>query len=206
MTRLALEKQQLSRRLLTAEYDARQAIVADLHDGAQKELCALLATLAQTQHADEPTRQVLIDQACSRASDALRDLRDLAHGVYPHTLSHAGLGPAVEEAADHLDLMMRMRIPAERLPGTVERTAYFFICEALTNIAKYAAADTTEIIVDRSEGTVTVSVRDDGVGGADAYGRGLVQMRDRVEAHSGTLTVDSPPGIGTRLTMRMPCV
>ncbi|MFE9604413.1 sensor histidine kinase [Streptomyces hokutonensis] len=206
MTRLALEKQQLSRRLLTAEYDARASIAADLHDGAQKELCALLAILVQCRHSNGMGRDPLIEAACGQADKALQALRDLAHGVYPSALHHAGLAQAVDEAADGLDLLVYLHIPDERLPAAVEKTAYFFVCEALTNVHKHAQAASTHVTVSHSAGHVTVVVQDDGPGGADAHGRGLARMRDRIHAHGGILTLTSPPGHGTQLTMRLPCV
>ncbi|MGW3136252.1 sensor histidine kinase [Streptomyces sp. NPDC001139] len=206
MTRLVLEKQQLSRRLLTAEYDARASIAADLHDGAQKELCALLALLVQCRHGNDPGSSPLIEAACQQADKALQALRDLAHGVYPSALHHAGLAQAVDEAADGLDLLVYLDIPDKRLPAAVEKTAYFFVCEALTNVHKHAKAAATHVTVSHGAGHVTVVVRDEGPGGADAHGRGLARMRDRILAHGGVLTLTSPPGHGTQLTMRLPCV
>ncbi|WP_438297138.1 sensor histidine kinase [Streptomyces sp. HUAS TT7] len=206
MIRLTLEKFQLSRRLLVADYEARQNIVSNLHDGAQKELCGLLATLSQLRQADGPRFEELLEEAGSRAADAVKSLRDLAHGVYPQTLNHAGLAPAVQEASDQLDMLVRTRIPSERLPTAVEKCAYFFICEALTNTSKYAHAEQIEVTVSRNSDCITVVVHDDGIGGANQHGPGLARLRDRIEAHGGHLNVDSPTGHGTQLTARIPCV
>jgi hypothetical protein len=77
--------------------------------------------------------------------------------------------------------------------------------EAFTNAAKHANASTVDILIERADGTLTVQVRDDGVGGANtARGSGLIGLRDRVEAVGGTMTVDSPAGAGTVLTARLP--
>jgi signal transduction histidine kinase len=95
-----------------------------------------------------------------------------------------------------------------RLPERVEVTAYYVISEALANAAKHAQASAVqvEVDVDASSGTVRLSVRDDGVGGADpARGSGLVGLRDRVEATGGSLVVRSRPGEGTRLVVELPC-
>jgi signal transduction histidine kinase len=92
-----------------------------------------------------------------------------------------------------------------RLPERTEVTAYFVISEALTNAVKHSGASTVRVMVETIDGEVSLSIRDDGVGGADpAAGSGLVGLRDRVEALGGTLTVQSAPGEGTQLTVELP--
>jgi signal transduction histidine kinase len=92
-----------------------------------------------------------------------------------------------------------------RLPGSCEATAYYVAAEAFTNAAKHAAASAVDILIERADGELTVEVRDDGVGGADAArGSGLVGLRDRVEAVGATMTLDSPARAGTVLTVRLP--
>jgi len=206
MSRLALEKFQLSRRLLTAEYDARQKLVADLHDGAQLELYVLKAILSRVDDPDPDVRSDELAQARHRLQAAIEQISNLAHGVYPTTLSHAGLAKAVQEVADYLDELVRISIPPERLPAAVEKTVYFLIREALTNAHKHARAETIDVIVTREGGLVTICVRDDGRGGADAQGASLEMLRDRIAAHGGQLNVDSQAGQGTRITARIPCV
>ena len=94
---------------------------------------------------------------------------------------------------------------SERLPGPVESAAYFVVSEALTNVAKYAQATQATVAVRRANGSVTVEVTDDGVGGADATGgSGLRGLADRLAALDGTLVLDSPAGHGTRLRARIP--
>ena len=94
----------------------------------------------------------------------------------------------------------------ERLPAPVESAAYFVVSEALTNVAKYAEATRASVCVRRVDGRVAVEVADDGVGGADtARGSGLRGLADRVAALDGTLTLDSPPGRGTRVRAEIPC-
>ena len=84
-------------------------------------------------------------------------------------------------------------------------TAYYVVAEALTNAAKHAQASAAHVTVTVTDGTLWLSVSDDGVGGADpAGGSGLVGLKDRVGAAGGTLTVQSPPGQGTRLTAELP--
>jgi signal transduction histidine kinase len=98
-----------------------------------------------------------------------------------------------------------LEVDAERLPLPVETAAYFVVSEALANVAKYARASEARVAVRRVDGRVTVEVADDGVGGADAAGgSGLRGLADRVAALDGTLSLDSPPGDGTRLRAEIP--
>jgi signal transduction histidine kinase len=88
----------------------------------------------------------------------------------------------------------------------VEIASYYVIAEALTNIAKYAHADTAQVRVKRLNGSVSVEVTDDGVGGAvDKVGGGLRGLNDRVAAHGGRLSVENGPERGTILTAELPC-
>lgn len=206
VSRLALENLLLSRRLLTADYDARQLIVADLHDGAQKDLCALRVALSKLKSADPEELPELLDAADRLVVGALGELRDLAHGVYPHTLTHAGLAAAIEETADGLDLIVHLTAPDHRLPATVERTIYFFVSEALTNAHKHAGVLHVDVSVRHAGSLIVAEVGDDGAGGADAESPGLSRLRDRIEAHGGRLNVSSPVGGGTHMVARVPCV
>jgi signal transduction histidine kinase len=117
-------------------------------------------------------------------------------------LEHALSGLA-HRAAVPVDL--RVVLPAERLPISVEAAAYFMVCEALTNVAKYAQASRAWIDVERLDGHLDVEVGDNGVGGANAAsGSGLQGLRDRVAAVNGTLDMVSGPGTGTVLRARLP--
>jgi signal transduction histidine kinase len=96
-------------------------------------------------------------------------------------------------------------VPEERLPHSAEVAAYYLVSEALTNVAKYAEASFATVAVSRDAGRVTIEVRDDGVGGADASaGSGLRGLSDRISALGGTLVVDSPPGTGTTVRAEIP--
>ena len=96
-------------------------------------------------------------------------------------------------------------MPAEPLAPQVEACAYFVTAEALTNVAKYAHASEASVVLSLENGSLRVSVHDDGVGGADpTTGTGLRGLRDRVDALDGKLEVDSPLGGGTTITVEMP--
>ena len=133
-------------------------------------------------------------------------LRDLARGLRPAGLSQAGLGPPLESVAERLPVPVQLDVPAERFEPTVESAAYFLACEAMTNAAKHADASSVRVTVRRLADRLLVEVLDDGVGGAaTSPGGGLAGLQDRVAALGGSLTVDSPPGQGTRITASIPC-
>jgi signal transduction histidine kinase len=94
---------------------------------------------------------------------------------------------------------------ARRPEPAVETAAYFVAAEALANAGKYARADHVEIRVTRAADTLALAVVDDGVGGANPNGTGILGMRRRVEALDGTLTVTSPPGGPTTIRAELPC-
>jgi signal transduction histidine kinase len=122
-------------------------------------------------------------------------------------LSDRGLDAVLEGLAHRAPLPVELdATPGERLPGSVESTAYFVVAEALTNIAKYSEATHARVRVTRENGGVLVEVADDGVGGADpAQGSGLRGLLDRVAAVDGRLEVDSAPGHGTTVRATIPC-
>jgi signal transduction histidine kinase len=136
---------------------------------------------------------------------AIEELRELARGLPPAQLD-AGLAPALRELAGRAPLPVEVHATRDRLPGGVEAAAYFIACEGLTNAVKHARASKVVLSAAQENGTLVVSVADDGVGGAaKGHGSGLSGLSDRVVAQGGTLTIDSVPGSGTTLTAELPC-
>jgi signal transduction histidine kinase len=91
------------------------------------------------------------------------------------------------------------------LPGAVEVAVYYVVSEALTNAAKHARASVVRVDVEAVDSIAQLTIRDDGVGGADpSRGSGLIGLRDRVEALGGTIQLASPAGSGTSLLVRIP--
>jgi signal transduction histidine kinase len=100
---------------------------------------------------------------------------------------------------------VRIDIPEQRWPASVEAAAYFVVAEALTNVAKHAQASVASVRVTLERGDLCVVIEDDGAGGAVApAGGGLAGLRDRINAFHGRLSIDSPPGTGTRITAEIP--
>jgi signal transduction histidine kinase len=215
---LRVESLARSRAEIVAATDAeRRRIERDLHDGAQRRLVALAMHLgmarASLTDAPEPVRQV-IEQAHDEATEALAELRQLVRGLHPAVLDDRGLDAALSGIAAGAPLPVRLRVdvPGRCAPG-VEAVAYFVVSEALTNVAKHAGATRAEVAVERTGDRLRVVVGDDGRGGATldpggpaaGGGTGLRGLAQRAAAVDGTLTVDSPPGGPTAITVELPC-
>ena len=196
-------------RLAEAALAERRRLERDLHDGAQQHLLALAARLsAAMASSGDPDATAAFAQARTDLAAVLAELRDLAHGIHPATLVQSGLGAALEEVAERLPLAIQLDVPAGpdgRPPAAAEATAYFVACEALTNAVKHAQASQVRVTVRISGGELVMDVTDDGVGGADPAGRGLANIMDRAGAAGGEAVIDSPPGRGTHLRLRIPC-
>ena len=206
-----------SRAEIVAATDAeRRRIERDLHDGTQRRLVSLAMHLgmarASLTDAPEPVRQV-IEQAHDEATEALAELRQLVRGLHPAVLDDRGLDAALSGIAANAPLPVRLRVdvPTRCAPG-VEAVAYFVVSEALTNVAKHAGASHAEVTVERTGDRLRIVVSDDGRGGATldgggtaANGTGLRGLAQRAAAVDGTLTVESPPGGPTAITVELPC-
>ncbi|MDA0159917.1 histidine kinase [Solirubrobacter ginsenosidimutans] len=194
-------------RIVAAADEERRRVVRDLHDGAQQRLVHTVITLKLAQGAlrpDDGNAASLVAEALEHAQHATDELRDLAHGILPAALARGGLGAGVEALASRMPVPVTLEIPTERLPGTIEATAYFVIAEALTNVAKHARAASAAVAAWVEDATLRVEVRDDGVGGARAEGAGLQGLRDRLEALDGRLQVECPVDGGTLVAAAIP--
>jgi signal transduction histidine kinase len=196
-------------RIIAAADAERRRIERDLHDGAQQRMVSLAVKLGLAEaklHDDADAAARLIAEAREEAQLAVKELRELARGIHPAVLSDRGLGPALEALAARAPVPVDVTgVPEDPLPRPVEAAVYFVTAEALTNVAKYAQADTVSVMLTIDDGSVRLEIRDDGVGGADSSaGGGVAGLCDRVEALDGTLTVDSPLGGGTTVTAEMP--
>jgi PAS domain S-box-containing protein len=194
-------------RVLAASDEARRRVVRDLHDGAQQRLVHTILTLKLAQqalHGDPGTADALLAEAVEAAQRATAEVRELAHGILPAVLVHSGLDAGVDALASRLDLPVELDISRERLPPDIEASAYFIVAEALTNVVKHARATRATVKAAVDDGALVLEVRDDGVGGADPEGHGLVGIADRVDALGGWLRIASADGEGTVLAARLP--
>jgi PAS domain S-box-containing protein len=194
-------------RLLTAADDARRRVVRDLHDGAQQRLVHAIISLKIAEEAleagdGEAVR--LVGEALTHAELGNEELRELAHGILPVSLTNGGLRAGLDAVVARLDVAVRLDVPPERFAAEIEASAYFLVAEALTNVVKHAHAEHAEVRAFVEDGMLHVHVRDDGAGGADPGGNGLVGMADRVTALGGRLAVGDAPGGGTLVAASLP--
>jgi signal transduction histidine kinase len=198
-------------RIVEAGDAARLQIARNLHDGAQQRLVSLglrLRTAVRLLESDPGRARQLLDDACEDLDAANAELRELARGIHPVTLTQQGLPSAVRALVRRSGLPVEvLELPDVQLPTTVEVAAYYVVSEALTNVAKYANASRVAVRVEATDGSLVLRVADDGRGGADpSAGTGLRGLADRVEALRGSLAVESDPGAGTVVTARLPVV
>jgi signal transduction histidine kinase len=197
------------RRIVAASDEARRRIERNLHDGTQQRLVTL-GLAARAAEANVPPAlhdlRAELSHLATGLGDAVAELQEVSRGIHPANLSERGLTPALRTLVRRSPLPVDLDITVEdRLPEPIEVAAYYVASEALANAAKHAQASHVEVSLSRDDGEVLLSIRDDGVGGADAVrGSGLVGLTDRVEALGGTVDVRSTPGDGTRITAVLP--
>jgi signal transduction histidine kinase len=196
-------------RIVAAADDARRRIERDLHDGTQQRLVSLCLQLRLAQSAvpaelSELQRQ--IGRVAEELTGTIEELREIARGIHPAILSEGGLGPALRTLARRAAIPVDLDIRTEdRAAEPVEVAAYYVVSEALTNTTKHAHASSVHVGLERRDGRLHLSIRDDGDGGADpAGGSGLIGLRDRVHALDGSLEVTSRRGEGTAIVAELP--
>jgi signal transduction histidine kinase len=196
-------------RILAAADESRRRIERDLHDGAQQRLATLAVRLraaAGNLTAGPQELRDVLELAANEVIAALDEVRDIARGIHPAVLSQGGLAPALQALARRSAVPVKLAVSTSGRPAEhIEVTAYYIVSELLTNTAKHARASVVRVTVEQRDKTLRLSVRDDGVGGADpALGSGLIGLRDRVEAIGGTAVIQSPAGVGTTVLVSLP--
>ena len=190
-------------RIVQAALDERRRLGRDLHDGAQQRLINVIFALQVAgRGAGDETAQRSIAEALEETQLAIRDLRDIGAGLDPSVLAHRGLAAAITSLTARTPVPVTLDLPAERFAPLTESTVYFVVSEALANVAKHAEASEAAVTIAVAADRLAVTVTDDGRGGA--AGSGLAGLADRVAAVGGTLTIESPPGAGTRVLAELP--
>jgi signal transduction histidine kinase len=198
-------------RIVAASDLTRRRIERDLHDGVQQRLVSLtlgLRAAASGIPAGLDDIQGELAQVASGLGGVQDDLREISRGIHPAILAEGGLGPALKTLARRSAIPVDLDVRVDgRVPEAFEVAAYYAVSEILANAAKHSQASVVRVDVATHEGTLYLSVRDDGIGGADPTGgSGLVGLRDRVEALGGALSVRSRRGEGTSLDIELPLV
>jgi len=196
-------------RIIAAGDDARRRIERDLHDGAQQRLITLTAALRRAD-AKLPTGADELRADLARVAEGLTtavdELRELSRGIHPSILTEGGLSPALKALGRRSAVRVKLDMGFEqRLSDHVEVAAYYTVSEALTNASKHANATRVWVSLRVDHDMLRLSIRDDGVGGADANrGSGLTGLRDRIEALGGQIKIESPSGGGTLIEVEIP--
>ncbi|MEV8516396.1 DUF4118 domain-containing protein [Dactylosporangium sp. NPDC051484] len=198
-------------RLVAAADQARQRIERNLHDSALQHFLAVAMQLGAAQASlppDQEQTKAELSRILRSLNTAVDSLREIARGIHPTLLAAGGLPPALKALARRSPVPVDLDLDLDtgpRMPPVVEIAAYHVVSEALTNAARHARASVVNVQVATRDGTLHLSIRDDGVGGADPHrGTGLTALQDRVEALGGNLAITSPAGGGTLLLATIP--
>jgi signal transduction histidine kinase len=199
------------RRLVVAQASERRRIERDLHDSTQQKLVALRIQLELArEQADLGTPlRARLAQMGHDLTDALDELRAVAHGIYPQLLTAEGLVAALHDAAPRVGVPVELEVDdIGRLPEETEVAVYYTCLEALQNIVKHGGDDVSAHVTIRREGrTLYFRVADDGAGFALRHrpgGSGLTNMTDRIGAVGGSISIRSASGSGTTVEGRIP--
>jgi signal transduction histidine kinase len=196
-------------RILAAGDEERRRIERELHDGTQQRLVALGLAVRATEARLPPELDSLraeLSRVATGLADAVEDLQEITRGIHPAILSKGGLAPALRTLAHRSAIPVDLDLTTDsRLPEPIEVAAYLVASEALANAAKHSQASRVDVSLQHLGGSLSLSVRDDGVGGADATrGSGLVGLSDRVEALGGTIAIHSRHSEGTLIRVELP--
>ncbi|MEU5566820.1 sensor histidine kinase [Micromonospora musae] len=193
----------------------RQRVERDLHDGVQRHLAVASLHLGMLEldlqkalpaGAARTDALAALDAARAETEQALDALRATVHGMRPHTLIEEGLGAALREMAARLPMPATVEVDdLRRLPAEVEASLYYVANEAVTNAVRHAAANRLMVRTATTGDRLTMTITDDGTGGATAVGgTGILGMRERASLLGGELTVNSPPGGPTTIGIEVP--
>ena len=197
----------------TEAVDAQAAelrrIERDLHDVGQARLVAMGMAVSAAQNLierDPKAANAILAEVKDNSAKALQELRDLVRGIHPPVLADRGLVDAVRELALESPLPVEVESDLDgRVSLPIESAAYFAVAELLNNAVKYARATSLGVQLRYSSGMLRIHVHDDGVGGANRErGTGLRGIERRLSPFDGQMTITSPAGGPTVITLAIP--
>jgi signal transduction histidine kinase/ligand-binding sensor domain-containing protein len=207
----------LNERLMKAQEQERIRIAGELHDGAMQEMLAVTMMLgsAKRRVADDSDAKATIEKAQQKLIQVGTDIRQLSHDLHPPVLQDAGLPGAVRVYCEQFSNSSGIPVSCEADDGVrdLSRGAalalFRLVQEALGNAAKHAAAKRIAVRLTQSDGVVSLTVSDDGVGFdpgrlATSGGLGLIMMRERAGQLNGKFAFESAPGRGTTIRVVIP--
>jgi signal transduction histidine kinase len=215
----AEQNQDLSGRLINAQEEERARIARDLHDDVSQQLAGVGITLSGLKRKlGQPELQAELMQTVNilqeRNTALANSVRNISHALHPDVLRHAGLNPTLKRHCADMERQHQVKVEfsAEDVvdsPGPDVALCLFRVAqEALTNAVRHARATTIRVHVAARDGSIELSIVDDGIGFADddrsPIGMGLRSIDERVRLVRGTVTVESRPGHGTTLVARVP--
>lgn len=220
LQREELERRRLLERVINAQEEERKRVARELHDETAQALTAVLMSLEGIEvnlTAVSPALRERVVRAKRLGGNALRDLRALIHDLRPSALDDLGLFPAIRWlAAQHLE-PLGIRVSFEthalksRLPAPVETVVFRVMQEAISNIARHANARCVRIMLGANGAGMLARIEDDGQGfdpaktpGAPGEAWGMVGMRERANLIGGRVQVNSAPGRGTQIEIKIP--
>lgn len=211
-----LLRRQLLERVIAAQEEERRRISRELHDSTSQNLTSLMVGLRTLESTcDSPQVHCQTQDLRQIVSQVLEDVHTLALQLRPAVLDDLGLPAALERLAhewqkrNHIQADVVVHLGNERLPDPIETALYRIVQEALTNVARHAQARSVSVLVERRANDIVAVIEDDGQGFEPGHahrdGRlGLLGIRERAELLGGSLTIESSPGQGTSLFIRLP--
>ncbi|MGH2688125.1 MAG: GAF domain-containing protein, partial [Actinomycetota bacterium] len=199
---------EISKRIAGARDEERQRLARDLHDGIQQQLVVLRMNLG-LRPKDGPGPDDALLEVEQELDRIISRMREVAQDIYPTILVDRGLTAAVHSYAGRLPFSTRIATdpnPLPRLDPRIEGTAYFVLCEAVTNALKHSQGSQLDISLRLTDGVLELGIRDDGRGfdALPSPGRGLVHMRDRVRSFGGELVVRPAQPHGVEVLAAIP--
>jgi signal transduction histidine kinase len=218
----SMQRGELFKRVISAQEDERKRVARELHDGLGQALSGLSFQAEAIEHLvevdPERTRRQL-QSIRSQVAETTRQMYDLIFDLRPSTLDDMGLVVALRAYAERLmkdhDIQLQLRSEGlqQRMPIAVETSLYRIYQEALTNIVRHAHASQVRLTLSECQSMFTGKIIDNGIGfdplainatGINKHGLGLLGMQERVAGCDGTLNIQSHPGCGTRILIRVP--